>query len=214
MEVLQVARRYSPKGAKSRRQNTRVFYMYVKKVVVSVRECKKMFLKMYGISDGRLERALKPQQAAGGSLHCDQRGRHEPGNKIKPVTADNIKVHIKSLPRYKSHYSRKDNPHWEFLSQSLSIKKILQHHQVGSIAKYSMNTLTYPLEDVWVNEVCTCTSHTFILSLSLTFSLSLSSPLLSLSLSLSPFLSQIHVKCATRWRSKLMLNLTNLAEDR
>ena len=96
VKVLQVARRYSPKGAKSRRQNTRVFY--VKKGAVSVRACKKMFLKMHGISDGRLERALKAQQAASGSLHCDQRGRHEPGNKTKSDTVDNIKVHIKAFP--------------------------------------------------------------------------------------------------------------------
>ena len=127
VKVLQVARRYSPKGAKSRRQNTRVFY--IKKGAVSVRVCKKMFLKMHGISDGRLERALKAQQVAGGSLHCDQRGRHEPGNKTKPVTVDNIKEHIKSFPKYKSHYSRKDSPHREFLSPHLSIQKMHQLYQ-------------------------------------------------------------------------------------
>ena len=124
MKVLQVARRYSPGGAKSRRQHTRVFY--IKKGAVSVRVCKKAFLKMHGVTDGRLERALKAQQAAGGSLHCDQRGRHEPGNKTKSETVDSIKAHIKSFPKYKSHYSRKDNPHREFLNPYLSIQKMYQ----------------------------------------------------------------------------------------
>ena len=83
---------------------------------------------MHGIANGCLDRALKAQQAASGTLHCDQRGRHEhePANKTDQETVDSVKAHINSIPRYKSHYSRKDNPHREFLNPYLSIQKMYQ----------------------------------------------------------------------------------------
>ena len=109
-----MSRRYSPSGTQSRRQYSRVFY--VKRGSVSVQVYKKAFLSMHGVSNGRLDRALKAQEAAGGTLHCDQRGRHKPGNKTKPDTVDSVVAHINSFPRYKSHYSRKDNPHRQFLN--------------------------------------------------------------------------------------------------
>ena len=37
---------------------------------------------------------------------------------------DDIKAHINSFPKYKSHYSREDNPHREFLSPSLTLQKM------------------------------------------------------------------------------------------
>ena len=77
---------------------------------VSVRVCKKAFLKIHDVSNGRLDRILRAHQNAGGSPHCDQRGKHEPGNKTRKETIDVIKAHVNSFPRYKSHYSRKDNP--------------------------------------------------------------------------------------------------------
>ena len=81
---------------------------------------------MHGVPNGRLDRALKAQELVGGTLHCDQRGRHEPENKTKPDTVDSVKAHINSFPWYKSHYSRKDNPHREFLNPYLSIQKMYQ----------------------------------------------------------------------------------------
>ena len=55
--------------SRSRRQHTRVFY--VKKGSVSVKVCKKAFLRIHGVANGRLDRALKAQQSAVGSLHCE-----------------------------------------------------------------------------------------------------------------------------------------------
>ena len=86
----------------------RVFY--VSKGSLSVKVCKKAFLKIHGVSNGRLDRTLKAKQFTGGSPHCDKRGKHEPGNKTKKETIDKIKAHINCIPCYKSHYSRKDNP--------------------------------------------------------------------------------------------------------
>lgn len=80
------------------------------------------FLKILDISNGRLDRALKAEAAAGGSPHSDQRGRHPPANKTSESAIGNVKAHIKSFPCYKSHYSRKDNPNRHFLSPDLSIQ--------------------------------------------------------------------------------------------
>ena len=79
---------------------------------------------MHSVTNGRLDRAVKAQIDAGGALHCDQRGKHEPGNKTKPEVIDHIKAHINNFPRYKSHYSREDNPHRQLLSPSLTLQKM------------------------------------------------------------------------------------------
>ena len=50
----------------------------------------------------------------------------KPANKTDRETVDSVKAHINSIPRYKSHYSRKDNPHREFLNPYLSIQKMYQ----------------------------------------------------------------------------------------
>ena len=95
---------------------------YVKIGSVSVRVCKNAFLPIHGVPNGCLDRVLKVQEAAGGAFHRNQRGRHEPKNKTKPDEIDSIKVHINSFPRYKSHYSRRDNPNREFLNPYLSVE--------------------------------------------------------------------------------------------
>ena len=60
----------------------------------------------------------------GGTPHSDQRGKHPPANKTSDGVIDGIKAHINSFPHYKSHYSRKDNPHKKFLSPHLNVKKM------------------------------------------------------------------------------------------
>ena len=110
------------KGANTRRTYSRVFY--VSNGSVSVRVCKTAFLRIHAVSNGRLNRALKAQQDAGGSPHQDQRGRHEPANKTKAEDIAAVSAHIKRFPKYKSHYSRSDSPHKEYLSPDLSIAKM------------------------------------------------------------------------------------------
>lgn len=122
VKIQPVSRRYSPSGSSLRRQNSR--FLYVKKGAVSTRVCKKAFLNMHSVSNGRLDCALKAQVDDGVALHCDQRGRHEPGNKTKPEVIDHIKAHINSFPQYKSHYSRAENPHRQFLSPHLTLQML------------------------------------------------------------------------------------------
>ena len=77
-----------------------------------------VFLRIQGVSNGRLSRALKAKEAAGGSPHLAQSGRHPPGNKSSEEAIDGVKAHIRSFPHYKS---RKDNPDKQFLSPYLNV---------------------------------------------------------------------------------------------
>ena len=72
VKVLEVSKRYTARGAESRRANSRVFY--VRNERVSTRVCKVAFLAIHAISNGRLEQALKAQVDLGGSPYnndCD-----------------------------------------------------------------------------------------------------------------------------------------------
>ena len=111
-------------SAHSRRQYTRVFY--VNNGGVSIRVCKTAFLRIHGISNGRLSRALSAALKEGGTPHQDQRGHHEPKNKTDATKLNIIDEHIESFPQYTSHYSRHDNPHRRYLSPELSITKMYE----------------------------------------------------------------------------------------
>ena len=93
---------------------------------ISERVCKTAFLSIFGISNGRLNRALQAQASNGGLPHTDQRGRHEPPNKTSPEKLQLVKEHMESFPVYESHYSRKDNPCRKYLSPMLSIAMMHQ----------------------------------------------------------------------------------------
>ena len=122
VQIHNVARRYTSRRNESRRQFTRLYY--VKNGAISIRICKVAFLKIHGVSNGRLGHALKAQEVTGGTPHSDQRGKHPPANKTSDGVIDGIKAHINSFPHYKSHYSRKDNPHKKFLSPHLNVQKM------------------------------------------------------------------------------------------
>lgn len=120
IKTSEVARRYTSHVSDSRRSYSRVYY--VQNGALSTRICKVAFLRIHGVSNGRVNRALKAQQQTGGSPSSDRRGKHEPKNKTKKADLDLVKEHINSFPKYKSHYSRADNPHRQFLSPDLSIE--------------------------------------------------------------------------------------------
>ena len=91
---------------------------------VSERVCKTAFLSIFGVSNGRLGRALESQASSGGVPHTDKRGRHVPANKTPQEKLQFIKEHIEKFPCYESHYSRNENPNRKYLSPSLSIAKM------------------------------------------------------------------------------------------
>ena len=91
---------------------------------VSTRVCKVAFLRIHGVSNGRVTCALKAQQKTGGSPPSERRRKYEPKNKAKKDDLDFVEEHINSFPKYKSHYSRADNPHREFLLPDLNSEKM------------------------------------------------------------------------------------------
>ena len=107
----------------TRGDNTCIFY--VNNGGVSIRVCKTAFLRIHGISNGRLSWALSAA-LKGGTPHQDQRGHHEPKNKTDTTRLNIIDAHIESFPQYTSHYSRHDNPHRRYLSPELSITKMYE----------------------------------------------------------------------------------------
>ena len=119
VKVTEIARRYTSSGSSSRRSHSRIYY--VCNGSVSSKVCKTAFLRIHGLSNGRLDRALQAQAKSGGSPHSDQRGHHEPGNKTGDADMNYVKEHINSFPKYQSHYSRSDNPNRHYLSPSLSV---------------------------------------------------------------------------------------------
>lgn len=132
VKTVEVKRRYT-QSASSRRSHTRVYY--VSKGGISVRVCKKAFLRIHGISNGRLDRALRAQIQNNGSPHTDQRGRHPPPNKTSEADVDLIKEHILSFPHYRSHYSRANNPHRRYLSPDLTISKMYALYKEWCVQK-------------------------------------------------------------------------------
>ena len=121
---------------------TRVFY--VQDEGIDVRVCKKAFLRIHAVSNGRLNRALQARLAEKGSVHMDLRGRHTPANKTKPEDILRVKEHIDSFPRCSSHYSRSDNPHRQYLSSDLSRAKMYSLYKVWCSEK------SYPPVGEWV----------------------------------------------------------------
>ena len=121
-----------------------------------MRVCKKAFLRIHGISNGRLDRALRAQIKNGGSPHNDQRGRHPPANKTSEADMALIKEHIQSFPQYQSHYSRASNQHRKYLSPQLTISKMYVLYKVsGCIGMSSTKASVSHLDRVNIN-----TSHT------------------------------------------------------
>ena len=90
--VSQVKRRFASKQGESRRGFSREYY--IRKGEESVQVCKTVFKSMFAISDGRINRALKADVAAGGSPHSDQRGHHEPKNKTSLEKKQYVREHI------------------------------------------------------------------------------------------------------------------------
>lgn len=58
----------------------------------------------------------------------DRRGHHSPANKIPQSQVKFVEQHIRSFPKYTSHYSRIQNPNKKYLDGSLWIvhKKVFR----------------------------------------------------------------------------------------
>lgn len=81
--------------------------------------CKNFFLNTLSISETVVRNALKNQTH--GIVETDRRGRHEPRNKISEEIKENIRNHIRKLPKYESHYSR-EKTNRKYLGNHLNVE--------------------------------------------------------------------------------------------
>ena len=66
----------------------------------------------------------------------DKRGKHTPGNKTEEATMNQVKEQIESFPKYRSHYTRQDNPNQQYLSPELSIAKMYAMYHASTAEKH------------------------------------------------------------------------------
>ena len=130
-------KRHRP-GSENAKTTTRAFYLADKKV------CKTFFLQVLGISQGRLQRCIERKTKNSGVGLTDRRGRHSPFNKTADDKMQFVKDHIKSFPKYHSHYSRKQNPNKQYLSPSLDLAKMYK------LYKAKCEELAYHAVSEWV----------------------------------------------------------------
>ena len=83
--------------------------------------CKTLFLKTYGISNGRLDRALQNQRANNGMIQPDKRGKHAK-YKHSEEEITSVVDHISMFPRHVSHYTRSHQNSREYLASNLNLK--------------------------------------------------------------------------------------------
>lgn len=116
------ARRSRPKDGSrgDQRKQSIKYYLIVNGEKINV--CKVFFLNTFGISETVVRNALK-KQIAGGFAQTDMRGRHTPTNKLPEHVLNGIRSHIRSFPKYPSHYSREKTSR-EFLGSDLNQKKM------------------------------------------------------------------------------------------
>lgn len=86
--------------------------------------CKSAVLSIFAISKSRLERVASHLKTSC-TAPLDRRGTHgNRPNKLENAVLMQIAEHIKSFPKYTSHYSRKDNIKHEYLSPNLNAAKM------------------------------------------------------------------------------------------
>ncbi|KAJ8931954.1 hypothetical protein NQ314_015085 [Rhamnusium bicolor] len=91
--------------------------------LMNLRVCKQFFLNTLGITNRKFTTVCN-KISKEGFVQTDQRGKHQPSNKIDEQRRNYVISHIQMFPRYRSHYSRSQNASTRYLSQDLNIKKL------------------------------------------------------------------------------------------
>lgn len=92
-------------------------------VLMNKRVCKAFFLKTFAITNRRFTTVCAKTDRFG-ICETDKRGKMPSKNKIDENTRNCVISHIKMFPKYKSHYSRKDNSNTRYLSPELNVTKM------------------------------------------------------------------------------------------
>lgn len=127
-------KRSYPKKTKRRESSRKVTIQYFIKINgVDVKVCKIEFLAVHGLQKSQKRIQLLCQQMSEGltTPRSDRRGKHNNRpNKISDHSYQNVKAHIEAIPKYVSHYSRKNNPKRVYLDHELSISSLYKDHYI------------------------------------------------------------------------------------
>lgn len=83
------------------------------------------FLRTLDISNKRFTNVIKSKSDTG-VPPTDKRGKHSPSNKFDSSVTNFVKKHINSFPKFKSHYTRHQNPNRKYLDSSLNLNKMYE----------------------------------------------------------------------------------------
>lgn len=118
-----VKQRRPRKDGATKRSSSNKYYLKPNNGL-SVMVCKKYFLNIFNVSEGRVSRALRKTED-GMSPGDDLRGlKGCPSRKIPDDDKNYVMQHIQSFPAYQSHYTRKHNPNRKYLCESLNLRKM------------------------------------------------------------------------------------------
>ncbi|XP_068083448.1 uncharacterized protein [Anabrus simplex] len=124
-----VKRRYT--GNEISRRNNTVRYSVIKDGR-STDVCKVAFLSIHGLQHnrGRVENIQSKMRTGATTPPDDRRGKHK--NRPHAYSEEDVqlvKKHIEGIPKYKSHYSRKDNGDKFYVSMEYSIHSCYNHYK-------------------------------------------------------------------------------------
>lgn len=125
-------KRHYPKKTKRQRSSRAVTFEYSVKVQgVDKKICKEEFLSVHGLQNSkkRIYNICKQIREGNTIPKCDQRGKHfNRKNRLPQEMIKNVHDHIKSIPKYTSHYSRKCNPNRVYIEHDLSVASLYQKY--------------------------------------------------------------------------------------
>ena len=88
--------------------------------------CKKYFLDTFKVSEGRLKRVLNFLNVGN-----DLRGMMvESSTKLSEEGKKHVQIHIRSFPKFESHYTRSHNPNGRYLHLDLTVRKMFNSYEL------------------------------------------------------------------------------------
>nr|XP_047139760.1 uncharacterized protein LOC124815282 [Hydra vulgaris] len=122
-------RRKKKTGPRSKTLSCQFFFL-------DKRVCKKFFLCTLNVTNKQVTNVIdKKKNSTTGIAPRDKRGHKVPGNKICEEKIEFVKEHIRTFPKYTSHYSRTIThaPNRKYLSSNLNIKKLYNLYKESCI---------------------------------------------------------------------------------
>lgn len=128
------------KRQESKRKFTNLYFVKVNGIDVQI--CKQEFLAVHGLQNSAKRVKLISKQISEGrsTPKKDERGRHHNRpNKVSPEMVQSVHDHIKSIPKYVSHYSRISNPNRVYLNHDLSIASLYKDYYIAWCKQHNIN---------------------------------------------------------------------------